>query len=124
MKRLAELAATLLEVCRVLQVLSRVEAARQRHGPQALLARLRRQAHGAPQRHSRTCLRRAIRWVDARVAGGGNCYRRALLEMALDRGAAAEPMLLGFDMQDDRLAGHAWLASAERDNSYPITVRL
>lgn len=123
MHHLRELAATLLEVGRVLQVLSRVERARRRLGPRRLVALLRRRSKTQPRRRSRVCLQRAIRWVDARVPGGGNCFRRALLEMALDRGAADEPMLFGIELRDDRLAGHAWLDSAER-NAYPVIVRL
>lgn len=123
MHRLRELAATLLEVVRVLQELPSVERARRRLGPRRLVALLRRRSQTQPRRRSRVCLQRAIRWVDARLPGGGNCFRRALLEMALDRGAADEPMLFGFELRDDHLAGHAWLDSAEC-NAYPVTVRL
>jgi hypothetical protein len=58
------------------------------------------------------------------MPGGGNCYRRALLEIALDRGAACEPLLLGFTMREQRLAGHAWLAGSEDEAGYQVTVRL
>jgi hypothetical protein len=123
-RRVLELTATLVEVCRVLPILSRIELARSRQSPLRLLSRLRQQARRTPRRRSRVCLQRAIRWVDARMAGGGNCYRRALLEVALDRGAAAEPLLLGFDMIDKRLAGHAWLPGSEQAGTYHFTVRL
>jgi hypothetical protein len=58
------------------------------------------------------------------MSGGGNCYRRALLEVSLDRGAAAEPLLLGFDMISEKLAGHAWLADLDDKNRYHFAVRL
>lgn len=46
----------------------------------------------------RARLRRAIGWVDALVPGGENCYRRVLLELALDAGAARETVVLGLDV--------------------------
>jgi hypothetical protein len=56
---------------------------------------------------------------------GGNCYRRVLLETVLDRGAAAEPVALGFHAHGAALSGHAWVdrpgATAE---PYDFTVRL
>jgi len=109
--RLFELPATLAEVCNVLRALPRLERARHGQGPRPLLDLVRRQARRAPRRGpvSRRCLRRAIRWVDACLAGGGNCYRRALLEMALDRGAAQAPLALGFARQGGGLTGHAWV---------------
>jgi hypothetical protein len=46
----------------------------------------------------RARLRRAIGWVDALAPGGANCYRRALLEIALDAGAARETVVFGLDV--------------------------
>jgi hypothetical protein len=54
-------------------------------------------------------LRRLIRGVDACLPGGGNCYRRALLEVALDPAAAAEPLHLGLREHGGPRSGHAWL---------------
>ena len=108
---LFELPATLAEIGNVLRVLSGVERARRTLGPRPLLDRVRGRARRAPRRGvtALRCLRRAIRWVDACMVGGGNCYRRALLEIALDRGAADSPLALGFARQGDRLTGHAWV---------------
>src|SRR5947209_14505709 len=52
-----------------------------------------RALHSFPTRRSSDLqrLRRAIGWVDARMPGGANCNRRALLEISLDSGAAADP---------------------------------
>jgi hypothetical protein len=68
------------------------------------------------------------------MIGGGNCFRRALLEMALDRGAAGDPLLMGFNVHGGRLAGHAWLPADDTGErrgvgspvppAYQFTVRL
>jgi hypothetical protein len=112
LSKLAELLPTLREVVRVLRVLRLVEDARQARGPQSILSALRDQAAQALPRdeRGRRCLRRAILWVDGAMGDGGNCYRRSLLEMALDRNAAALPFAMGFSQAGDHLTGHAWLA--------------
>jgi hypothetical protein len=122
-----ELAFTLAEISNVLSVLARVESLRRRRGPRPLLEQLRRQGAKAPQRDAagRKCLRRAIAWVDACHPGGGNCYRRALLETALDRGAAQEPLAMGFNSQGPQLSGHAWLGmNVGEPASYDVTFRV
>jgi hypothetical protein len=123
---LAELAATVMEMCRVLPTVPRVESARRRLGPRAALDDLRRRGRSSPRRQAfgRRCLCRAIRLVDRLMPGGANCYRRALLEIALDRGAAADPLLLGFMLQGDQLSGHAWLGSEANAEPYHFTVQL
>src|SRR5262249_44219563 len=84
-------------------------------GVRPLLHRMRERGGQAPQRGpaARTRLRRAIGWVDARFPGGANCYRRALLEIALDGGAAGEPFHMGFRLSDGPVAGHAWLGAGD-----------
>jgi hypothetical protein len=68
-------------------------------------------------------LQRAIAWVDACL--GANCFRRTLLETALDRGAAHEPVSLGFSAgEKSPLSGHAWLGAEEQTRSYDFTVKL
>lgn len=47
--------------------------------------------------------------VDAFASGGANCYRRVLLEAALDAGAAREDVVLGLNVGR---TGHAWLGKA------------
>jgi hypothetical protein len=58
-------------------------------------------------------LRRLIRAVDARMPGGPNCYRRALLEIGLDAGAAREPLKMGLHPHGGPKSGHAWLGEPE-----------
>jgi hypothetical protein len=109
--RTAQRAATLGELGRVLAVLLVVEVGKRRWGPRRLLATLRRQGGRCRRRDpaARARLQRAIGWVDARIPGGPNCYRRVLLEIALDRGAAAEPFHMGFNVSGGPVRGHAWL---------------
>src|SRR5690242_16482545 len=85
------------EVIRVLAVAARIEEARLREGPEPLLRRLRAEGARIPPRDQagRARLARAITSVDARFAGGSNCYRRVLLEVALDADAAARPVMFG-----------------------------
>jgi hypothetical protein len=121
------LMATLVELGRVLAVLPWVEMARRRRGLKPVVARLRDTSWKLWQRppHARVHLRRAIAWVDHFMPGGGNCYRRVLLEMALDRGAAAEPVCMGFHALGPRLKGHVWLADRSGSSEpFQVTVRL
>ncbi len=123
MSRVRELLGTLREVGRVVGVLGCVERARRKRGPKPLVEELRRTGSRAAPRgeHERRCLRRAVRWVDACL--GGNCYRRVLLEIALDPDAARQPVHFGLKADGDRLAGHAWLGDHET-GSYDLTVQL
>jgi hypothetical protein len=60
---------------------------------------------------NRSRLRKAISRVDARLPGGGNCVRRALLEMSLDPAAARERLFAGLRTGGGPGSGHAWLES-------------
>jgi hypothetical protein len=53
-----------------------------------------------------------IRFVDSLFPSGPNCYRRALVEIAMDAGAAAEPLHMGLLADGGLNSGHAWLDSA------------
>lgn len=105
MEDLAELA----RVCRRLPAVERNRRRAGLHGAVALSRRL-----GAGQRArlegERGRLRRIISIVDRCLPGGGNCVRRALLEMALDGGAARDTFLAGLQSQGGSGSGHAWLA--------------
>src|SRR5450631_2007492 len=72
------------------RALATVEFGRFRSGPGPLLKSLRLRGSRRPERRpeDRARLRRVIAVVDARFPGGGNCYRRALLEIAVDPAAA------------------------------------
>ena len=88
-----------LEVTRVTGVVRTVDAARKGETPERALAAMR--ARGLSTQRSRgpvgrARLRRAIGWVDA--LRGASCYRRILLESALDAGAARETVVFGLDV--------------------------
>jgi hypothetical protein len=80
----------------------------------------RRSALRSPIRtiSQRSSLRRAIARVDSLFPGGPNCFRRSLMEISLDRGAAREKLLAGFQKGGGLGSGHAWLESHDVEKSY------
>jgi hypothetical protein len=102
------------ELARLAAALPRVEWGRRTEGPALLVARFRDEADGKPRRgpRERAFLQRLIAAIDARLPGEPSCYRRALLEMALDGGAAREPLHLGLRVPGGPRSGHAWLGGA------------
>ena len=73
---------------------------------------------------ARQRLRRAIRLVDRLIVPWqpeGNCYRRALIELALDSGAAAEPLRIGLMATAAPRSGHAWLGAEDGPRTYDTT---
>lgn len=88
------------ELGRVLRVVALADRARARLTPERAIAEMR--ARGARERVrgavGRARLHRAIGWVDALSPGGASCYRRTLVELALDGGAAREPIVFGLDV--------------------------
>jgi hypothetical protein len=103
----------LADVARVAATLARVERDRLRLGIAEAVARARARGAGRPARPaaSRLRLRRAVLAVDARLPGGANCYRRALLEMSLDGAAAGERLYLDLSLRGPSPNGHARLES-------------
>ena len=103
----------LVDLGRVLLAIPFVELGRLVQGPSWLISRVRSRGHLARERSptERQALRRLIAAVDARLPGGGNCYRRALVEMALDPSAAEERLFLGLKAHGGPRSGHAWLSS-------------
>jgi len=99
----------------VLVAVPRVEWGRRHEGPRPLTAKLRRLGRSVPSRPAgrRERLRWIIRAIDARLPGGPSCYRRALLEMSLDRDSAGEPLRMGLRAHGGPRSGHAWFGSAE-----------
>lgn len=100
------------ELARVVRRVRDVDA-RRRHGtPERVLADLRRSGAATKERGpvGRARLRRAIGWVDAALPGGPNCYRRILLELSLDAGAARETVVFGLDVGS---TGHVAFADRE-----------
>jgi hypothetical protein len=105
-------ASSLVELVRVLRALPTVELGRRRSGPAPLLAALRARGRQGVVRsdEERRRLRRVIRLVDRLFPTGGNCYRRALLELSLDPASAREPLHLALRQHGGPHSGHAWLA--------------
>lgn len=113
-----------VEVARTLRVFPSVERARRAFGPKEAAAAARSLSHGAPRRDAlgRAQLREAIALCDRMVPTGGGCYRRVLLEAALDAGAAEEAIHLG--LRRDERRGHAWLERDAPAETYDITTTL
>lgn len=98
-----------------------VDFRRRRLGPSELIKKLRAMGASRKGRNAagRDRLRRFIRFVDSYFPSGPNCYRRALIEIALDSGAAAERLHLGLQRHGTPFSGHAWLASSpDRGGTY------
>ena len=112
---LAAKAAYLVEAGRVLWLLPRIELERRRRGTGAVVAatraRGRRQAPRTPDSAAR--LRRVIAWIDRRMPAGPNCYRRALLTIALDAAAATRPLRFGLRPGGGVGSGHVWIAGSD-----------
>ncbi len=89
-----------LELVRVVAIAKTVERARRETAPEQAvgLARALGARREARAPIGRARLRRAIGWVDAMMPGGANCYRRVLLELALDAAAARETLVFGLDV--------------------------
>jgi len=106
-----------VDLLRVVAVASWVERARTTLGPAAALTLVRRRGAARQRRDAegRGRLARAIRVLDRFMPPGANCYRRVLLELALDAGAAREPVSMGFRSLRGRISGHAWLGAAPDD---------
>jgi hypothetical protein len=94
--------------------LPEVEWRRLNEGPAPAVANLRARGHRARRRtaDARQRLRRLIAIVDRFLPGEPNCYRRALLEMSLDAGAAEEPLQMGLKVPGGPRSGHAWLGTS------------
>jgi hypothetical protein len=103
------------EFARVMCAVPYIEWGRRFRGPRPLTSVLRSRGAKAVARDAQRLilLRRVIGAVDARLPGGANCYRRALLEMRLDAGAARERLHLGLRAHGGPQSGHAWLGSSE-----------
>jgi hypothetical protein len=115
------------ELARVLVAIQQAQTARATEGPAASVARFRAQGRLRPRRQGAalTRLRRFISVVDRFFPGGPNCYRRVLAEIALDAGAADEPLHLGLARGGSSGSGHAWLGDRrEPDARYDVELVL
>ena len=114
--RLLTLISAILADCvRVAVAVPYVEWGRKHRGPGPLAETLRHRGAASLFRNEerRAILRRLIGAVDARMPGGPNCYRRALLEIGLDAGAAREPLKMGLQPHGGPKSGHAWLGEPQ-----------
>jgi hypothetical protein len=119
-------AAAVLDLVRIVRMVPAIEVMRRRaslssavHGARALGARrIARSPAG------RAALKRLIAAIDRRLPGGGNCLRRSLIEMALDGGAAREPLFAGFRTGGGPKSGHAWLESDPSGGSYDAVISI
>lgn len=120
------LGVTLAELFTIGLRLPEVEWRRRTEGPAPAVKKLRAHGRGQKRRSAdeRTRLRRLIAIVDRVLPGEPNCYRRALLEMSLDAGAAEEPLHLGLKVPGGPRSGHAWLgiAGASPSDAYDVQV--
>lgn len=115
----------LADLLKVLLVLPAVEWGRRTEGPEPLLHRLRSGARNLRNDEQRERLQRVIRWVDARIPGGPNCYRRVLLETALDVSAASEQVIFGMRAGGKAKSGHVWLEPwRDGDERYEVEIAL
>lgn len=114
------------DLAAVLLALPGVELGRMFLGPAPLVARMRAFSKRLPERAAseRTRLRRVIASVDARLPGGANCYRRSLLEVALDPDAAAEPFFLGLASSGGHGSGHVWIGPRSDRRAYGAVICL
>ncbi len=104
-----------------------MEVASRLVGPRPLVSALRLVGRRAPARDAagRAWLQRVLGAVDRRLPGGERCYRRVLCEIALDAGAAGEPLRLGLDGTGALRGGHAWLGDARgREQPYEVELSL
>jgi hypothetical protein len=115
-----------IDACRILAILPRVEFWRRHRGPHACSQHFRARGLRARVRSAerRRRFQNVIHGIDRLLPDGGNCYRRALLELALDRTAAAEPLVFGLKQGGGARSGHAWLGNARGSAVYDVEFRL
>jgi hypothetical protein len=109
-RRVRKIVRLIGELFRALGVLPLVEAGRHREGPRPLAKRLRARGLAARARspEGRRAMLQAIAFVDRLAPGPASCYRRALMELALDPQSAREDLVLGLRAHGGARSGHAW----------------
>jgi hypothetical protein len=109
-----------IDICQIAIALPVAELWRRSAGPATSAKRARAWGRWRVARNpdEGARLRRLIRVIDTRLPDSGNCYRRALAEMALDPDSAAESLHFGVIRSGGPKSGHAWLASDEPQSSH------
>jgi hypothetical protein len=126
LSRLRVIPAAAWDLLGVLRLVLSVDRWRQDLALHGAVARAR---YGGTQRPARSPaarirLKRVIGAVDRRLPGGRNCVRRALLEMALDGGAARERFFAGLQTGGGPGSGHAWLESDPAPDRYDAVIAI
>lgn len=103
-----------LEVVQIIRQVRAMDRLRIGKGPRTAIETARKAGARCRVRSAsdRRRLRRFIAAVDRWMPSGPNCYRRALVEVALDGGAAAEMVQLGLRGAGGVGSGHAWVGAA------------
>jgi hypothetical protein len=107
-----------VELVRALALVREAEGLRLGGSPERAVRVMRERGRRATKRGTvgRARLRRAVGWVDAAFPGGPNCFRRTLVEVGLDAGAAGETLVFGLDVGR---TGHVSFKDSE-DRSFDV----
>lgn len=110
------------ELLRAARIARASETRRTRSSPERAIAEARALGASADTRGptGRARLRRAVGWIDGAFPSGPNCYRRTLMEIALDAGAARETVVFGLDVGT---TGHAALKDRE-DRTFDVAFEI
>jgi len=100
---------------------ARLDRLRLSEGPRRAVEEARLLGHSCRGRlpRERRLLQRQISLIDRLWRKGPNCYRRVLLEISMDRGAADEIVRLGFRGAGGEGSGHAWLGGQIHPDGKP-----
>jgi hypothetical protein len=101
-----------MQLVRLATTCCRIERER-RKGNGAVALKMARSVGQFRRRRSpsgRLLLRRFLYQFD-KVLPGSNCFRRVLLEVALDSGSSAESVCFGVDTGANPFSGHVWIES-------------
>ncbi len=112
-----------IEMLRAVALVHEAEQLRVRTPPEHAVRVMRERGRTEPRRGpiGRARLRRAIGWVDAGYAvKGGNCFRRVLIEIGLDGGAADETLVFGLDVGQ---TGHVAFKDTE-DRTFDVAFEI
>lgn len=114
-----------LELARAVALMPRVEWWRRSAGTRPAVEAARRLGSSRIMRDQseRDHLRRVIAIVDGLLPlTEPNCFRRVLLEIALDGGAAHEIVHVGLPAHGTPRSGHVWLAGERSARSYDAVI--
>jgi hypothetical protein len=110
------------ELVRAAAIARKAERLRWANAPELAVNTMRARGRTKKKRGpiGRARLRRAIGWIDATYPSGPNCFRRILIELGLDAGAAAETIVFGLDVGR---TGHVAFEESE-DRTFDVAFEL